>query len=260
MLQQVCAAVKAAGEIILSAHYSGDGMTKSGDRNYVTEYDVRVQNTLQKALAEIAPDVSFCGEESDAQTVGKKMWIVDPIDGTSNFIHDLRSSAISVALADSEENAVELAVIYNPYFDEMFAAERGKGATCNGVPIHVSDHDYPHALIGFGTTPYDRALAHATFEMVEAAYIESLDMRRSGSAAIDLAHIAMGRIDGFFEFRLQPWDYAAGALLITEAGGIISRFDGQPLDLLRPSSVLTGNPQVYADLMRTAEPYRTLVY
>ena len=261
MLEKVCAAVRAAGEIILEAkRYAGDGMAKTGDRNYVTEYDVRVQNALEKSLAEILPEASFFGEENDAQTVGKTMWIVDPIDGTSNFIHDLHASAISVALADSEANRVDLAVIYDPYADEMFAAERGKGAWLNGVPMHVSDRAYDHALIGFGTTPYDRTLANETMELVGAAYTESLDIRRSGSAAIDLAYLAAGRLDGFFEFRLQPWDYAAGALLIEEAGGIATRFNGEPLDLIRPSSVLTGNPAVYAHLAELSAPYRTLVY
>ena len=261
MLDAVCAAVRAAGKIMLEAkRYAGDGMAKSGDRNYVTEYDVRVQNALQISLGKIAPEAGFYGEENDAQNVKETMWIVDPIDGTSNFIHDLRMSAISVAFADSAANRVDLAVIYHPYTDELFAAERGKGAFCNGTPIRISDRDYDHALIGFGTTPYDRELSHATFSLLETVYTESLDIRRSGSAAIDLAYLAIGRIDGFLEMRLQPWDYAAGALLIEEAGGVISRFNGEAVDLVCASSVLAGNPQVYARLQELVEPYRALVY
>lgn len=261
LLEPVCEAVRAAGEIILSAEcYRGDGMQKSGDRNYVTEYDIRVQNHLHEALTRICPEAAFCGEENGEQGEGELAWIVDPIDGTSNFIHGTGMSAVSVALARPAENEPLLAVVYCPYTDEMFTALRGGGAFLNGQRITVSTHDYAHALIAFGTTPYDRSRAEATFALLAAAFQESLDIRRSGSAALDLAYVAAGRMDGFFEMTLQPWDYAAGALLITEAGGIITRFCGESPDYRRPSSILTGNPNVYPVLAKLAAPYAEQVW
>ena len=261
MLERICAAVRAAGEIVLSAEtYRGDGMRKSGDGNYVTEYDVRVQACLRDALAGICPEAAFCGEENGEQGEGALTWIVDPIDGTSNFIHGTGMCAVSVALSRPAVNVSELAAVYNPYTDEMYAASRGGGAFLNGKRLTVSARDYEHALIGFGTTPYDRALAGATFALASKAFSQALDVRRSGSAALDLAYLAAGRLDGFFEMTLQPWDYAAGALLVAEAGGIVTRFCGAPLDLRRPSSVLAGNGEVYAALRAMAAPYTDTVY
>ncbi len=261
LLEPVCEAVREAGAIIRGAAcYQGDGMQTSGDRNYVTEYDIRVQNHLHEALTRICPEAAFCGEENGEQGDGELAWIVDPIDGTSNFIHGTGMSAVSVALARPAENEPLLAVIYCPYTDEMFTALRGGGAFLNGRRIHVSTHDYAHALIAFGTTPYERSRAEATFALLAAVYRDSLDIRRSGSAALDLAYVAAGRLDGFFEMTLQPWDFAAGALLITEAGGTITRFCGETPDFRRPSSILTGNPTVYPVLARLAAPYAEQVW
>ena len=261
LIRQVCDTVRDAGAIIRSAErYRGDGMQKGGDRNYVTEYDVRVQNHLHGTLTEICPEAAFCGEENGEQGMGETAWIVDPIDGTSNFIHGTGMSAVSVALAHPERNETLLAVVYNPYTDELFTAERGSGAFLNGEQIAVSRHDYAHALIGFGTTPYDRTRSEATFALLAAAYRESLDIRRSGSAALDLVYLAAGRLDGFFEMTLQPWDYAAGELLVTEAGGRITRFNGELPDLKRPSSILAGNAPVYEALFQMAAPYAKTVW
>ena len=261
MLDKICAAVRAAGEIVLSAEtYCGDGIQKSGDGNYVTEYDVRVQNCLRGALASICPGAAFCGEENGEQGEGELVWIVDPIDGTSNFIHGTGMCAVSVALSRPAENRTELVALFNPYTDELYTASRGGGAFLNGKRLAVSARDYEHALIGFGTTPYDRAFAGATFALVSNAFARALDVRRSGSAALDLAYVAAGRLDGFFEMTLQPWDYAAGALLVAEAGGTVTRFRGAPPDLKRPSSILAGNGEVYAALRAIAAPYADGVY
>lgn len=261
MLDKICAAARSAGEIVLSAEtYRGEGMQKNGDGNYVTEYDVRVQRYLRGALAEICPGAAFCGEENGEQGEGALTWIVDPIDGTSNFIHGTGMCAVSVALSKPDENRSELAVIYNPYTDELYTAALGGGAFLNGKRLAVSARGYEHALIGFGTTPYDRAFAGATFALASKAFARALDVRRSGSAALDLAYLAAGRLDGFFEMTLQPWDYAAGALLVAEAGGMVTRFCGAPPDLRRPSSILAGNGEVYAALRAMATPYADGVY
>lgn len=261
MLDQICEAVREAGAIILSAEtYRGDGMQKSGDHNYVTEYDLKVQKYLRGALGEICPEAAFCGEEDGEQGRGELAWVVDPIDGTSNFIHGTGMSCVSVALTRFYEDLPVKAAIFNPYTNELFTAERGKGAFCNGKRLHVSDHDYDHALISFGSTPYDRSMAAPTLEMLHDVFMGALDIRRTGSAALDLAYLAAGRSDGFFEMRLQPWDYAAGELMIEEAGGIITRFNGLRPSLTTPSSILAGTSSTYPVMKAIAERYTHLVY
>lgn len=238
-----------AGEIMLSAgRYSGSAAGKSGDRNYVTEYDLKIQRFLRERLSEVCPEAAFKAEEEGADRVsGRLEWIVDPIDGTSNFIHGTLCSAVSIALCGN--GAPLYGAVFNPYSGELFSAARGEGAFLGEERISVSRRSYDRALISFGTTPYTRAKAELTFRILRLAYAQSLDIRRSGSAALDLCFLAAGRTDGFFEISLSPWDYAAGALLITEAGGRITDFSGNAPDLDSPDSIVAGNAEVYAQLL-----------
>ena len=191
---------------------------KEGHANFVTTIDEGVQAYLLEALSALRPDAVAIGEEkindelSDAPT-----WVVDPVDGTTNLIHDCRASAVSIALL--ENRVPVIGAVYNPYTDEFFYAEKGKGATLNGSAIHVSSFALDKALVAFGTSPYNAELAKVSLDMAHAFLLRAADLRRSGSAALDLAHLACGRHDVFFELNLKPWDYAAGALLVTEAGG-----------------------------------------
>ncbi len=195
-------------------------------------------------LREIMPDAHFVGEEGTTQAFAPtgEFFIVDPIDGTTNFIKDYHFSSISVALV--VDNAAELGVIYNPYTDEMFCAQRGQGAFCNGKRLHVSSEPLENAIIVFGTAPYHEELNEKTFSLAYSYFRKALDIRRSGSAALDLCTIAAGRAELFFELVLSPWDYAAGALIVEEAGGLVSDCDGHPLVYDRPCSVLARNKTV----------------
>lgn len=233
-----------AGEIMQSAALSEiQAEEKEGDHNPVTLYDRKIQEFLQAKLFNLCPSAGFLGEEGDGSCdLNGLYWVVDPIDGTSNFIHDYRQSAVSIALYEGATPL--LALIVNPYQNEIFSAKKGKGAFLNGRRLSVSKRGVEQALIGFGTTPYERQYADFTFETAKRAYLPVRDIRRSGSAALDLAHIAAGRLDGFFEARLSFWDFAAGRLLIEEAGGKITDFNGAPLPCQR-SSVLAGNTPVY---------------
>ena len=206
-----------AGRIIRSAG-SYDVEQKEGHANFVTSVDMAVQEYLSAALREALPGSRLIGEEqeNDALT-GEPTWIIDPVDGTTNLIHDYRQSAVSIALC--RDGAPVMAAVYQPYTDEMFFAEKGCGATLNGKPIHSAQHPFERALVAFGTSPYNAALAERSMKLALTFLQNCADIRRSGSAAIDLANVACGRVDLFFELVLQPWDYAAGALLVTEAGG-----------------------------------------
>jgi len=191
---------------------------KEGHANFVTTIDENVQAYLLDALSALRPDAVAIGEEkinealTDAPT-----WIVDPVDGTTNMIHDYRMSAVSIALLENRVPVV--GAVYNPYTDEFFYAEKGKGATLNGSAIHVSAFAFDKALVAFGTSPYNAELARVSLDLAYEFLHRAADIRRGGSAALDLAHLACGRHDVFFELNLKPWDYAAGALLVEEAGG-----------------------------------------
>ena len=206
-----------AGRIILSfGQFRVE--EKEGHGNFVTSVDCAVQDYLAKALSALLPGSRFIGEEqeNDALT-DAPTWVIDPVDGTCNLIHNYRQSAVSIALLEDKQPV--LAAVYQPYTDELFFAIKSGGATLNGEKITVSAHPFERALVAFGTSPYHAALAERSMKLALAFLQNTADIRRSGSAALDLAHVACGRQDVFFEITLKPWDFAAGALLVTEAGG-----------------------------------------
>lgn len=248
LLRGLEAAARRAGEIVRHAERVENGMReKAGTANFVTRYDVAVQELLRRELRQLLPGAKFYGEE-DAQhddPLSGACFIVDPIDGTTNFIWDLRHSGISIALA--KDGQVEYGVIYNPYLDEMFAAKRGGGATLNGRPVRVKERALSESLVCFGTAPYYRETADETFALLRRVFDRVVDVRRCGAATLDLCDIAAGRCDLFFEARLSPWDFAAGALLVAEAGGEIGTLDRQPLRLDAPCSVAAGSPRAMAE-------------
>lgn len=239
-----------AGKIMLSAHDVDNGenvAAKPGSANFVTVFDVRVQELLMNGIKKLLPNATFIAEEKDndaSALQAEYCFVIDPIDGTTNFICDYHHSAISLALF--AKGVAIFAAVYDPYLDEMFTAERGKGAYCNQKPIRASSRPLDRSLVTLGTTPYDKELfADKTFALCKKLFLACADLRRGGSAALDLAYIAAGRIDIFFELLLSPWDFAAGALLITEAGGVISDMNGSPLDFASPSPVLAASKTVY---------------
>ncbi len=248
MYNQIYSILREAGEIMLSAKNIETTIEeKDGAANLVTMYDVTIQNFLQQKLLSLFPDAHFMGEEDSRNAVilEGKTFIVDPIDGTANFIRHMNASAISVALLQEKE--VILGATYNPYRNQFFYAEKGKGATCNQNPIHVSDAALSKSIVSFGTSPYYKELHPKTFDLGYRLLCASLDIRRSGSAVIDLCETAQGHLDLFCELKLSPWDYAASSLIITEAGGSISQMNGLPLVFDRPCSVVAGSPKAYKD-------------
>lgn len=243
LIAEITEAVKKCGEIMKNADRSEANIEqKAGHANFVTAYDKLIQKTIQGLLYEILPEAVFVGEEEDVHAQIEKgySFIVDPIDGTTNFIKDLKQSAISVALLKDGEQYI--GVCYNPYLDEVFTAEKGCGAFLNGQPIHVSNSPLEQAIVGFGTSPYNPERWDKTFEMVKDYMAKALDVRRMGSAVIDLCNVACGRYEIFFEMQLSPWDYAAASLVVKEAGGIVTMLDGEtPLTFDHPCSVFARN-------------------
>lgn len=249
MLKKITEIVKEAGKIILSAHNQENAVTaKEGKKNFVTKYDVAVQEFLFRELGKEFPDAQFIGEEgeNDISTNGLR-FIIDPIDGTTNFMQDYRCSCISVALCNG--NDVVAGVVYNPYTDELFSAEKDKGAYLNGNRICVSERPLSDGLALFGTSPYHPENTDETFSLLRKVFDFSRDIRRSGSAAFDICTVACGRCEVFFEKGLQPWDIAAGTLILKEAGGIALNYDGTEISFSTPNDVVFANPKAYKEFI-----------
>ena len=219
MKDRLIRTAKQAGRFFLERRLTSI-VSKEGHANYVTDIDCRVQEYLEKALTRLVPGSLFIGEEKENQALtDDPTWIVDPLDGTKNMIHDYHMSAVSIALCVEKKPVT--GVIWQPYTREMFYAEAGSGAFLNDRPIHVSERPFSDALVALGTAPYYEELEEKTMALALDYLHSCADIRRSGSAAVDLAYLACGRHEVFAEMRLKPWDYAAGALIIQEAGGKI---------------------------------------
>lgn len=223
---------------------------KAGDSNYATEVDYIVQQHIIGELLRIIPNSNIITEESTENNyqLNEPTWILDPVDGTTNLIHQFKHSAISIALIMDQKPT--LGMIYNPYLIEMFVAITDQGAYLNKERIHVSEtSSLNDSLIGFGTTPYKRENAEETFKIVKEIFMRSQEVRRSGSGALDIAYVACGRLDGFFELELQPWDYAAGSIILEEAGGKISNRNGEGLKLISSESTIASNTFIHEELI-----------
>ena len=242
ILNEIIVAAKECGQVMLQADRNNFGIKdKAGKANFVTAYDCKIQEMLQIKLAHILPEAEFLGEEEDCRINRKAeyIFVVDPIDGTTNFIKDYHMSCVSIGLIRNGKRY--LGVVHNPYLDETFSAISGEGAYMNGNAIHVSSDDLENGVVLCGSSPYNTELAKASFELAYEYFQKCLDIRRSGSAALDLCSIASGRAELYFELILSPWDFAAGALIVEEAGGIVTTVEGDTLLCLEKSSVLARN-------------------
>lgn len=249
MREKLIALVSRAGKKLLT----GEGRTvteKEGIGNYVTELDKSLQEQLRAELSALLPEAGFQGEEGGKTQVTGLRWIVDPIDGTTNFVRNLHYSCVSVALA--RDNTPLLGVVYNPYLDLCYSAEKGKGAFCNGASLSVTDRPLDRSLVSVGFTAYEREMTDRMFRLFRALFDHCEDIRSFGSAALDLCVVGAGGLDAFVELQLHPWDYAAAACVITEAGGVISDLEGDPLPLSHASGVLAGNKANYAQVLDLA--------
>jgi len=222
-----------------------------GPRNFVTAADRKAEATVREELAKARPDYGFLGEEGGAHVGADKThrWIVDPLDGTTNFLHGIPHFAVSIALERS--GAVVAGVVYNPANEELFVAERGKGAYLNDRRIRVAARErLADAVVACGLPHYGRGgdLVLARYE-IAAAQQAFAGLRRYGAAALDLAWIACGRLDAYWERDLAPWDMAAGALLVREAGGFVSDCDGKG-DIFAKGQVVAGNDTMHRALLR----------
>lgn len=233
--------VKSAKPFFMDRKESSN-ITEKGVSDYVTRVDMNVQNYLQEKLLCAYPEIEFMSEEKDNSEINFDgyVWILDPVDGTTNLIHDFHGSSISLGLSKNRE--IIMGIVYIPTSDEMFYAQKGQGAYLNGTKIQCSEErELSRALVGTGSAPYHKEWAEINFEMIKRIFIDVADVRRIGSAAIELAYIACGRLDAYVEAILNPWDYSAGKLLVEEAGGKIVSFDGEEVSVPKASSMCASN-------------------
>lgn len=230
-----------AGELVRKGFGTVFEITsKPGRHNLVTEYDKLAESCILSCLLKRFPHHGFLGEEQGQTKKGEIMWIVDPLDGTVNFAHGIPLFSISIAAVTNNE--VIAGCIFQPMTQELFWAEKGKGAYLNGVELRVTTNDsLDNAILatGFPYNVHENPL-HC-IEVFAKMTRKGVPIRRFGSAAIDLAYVAAGRFDAYWEVSLQPWDFAAGKLLVEEAGGKITHYDGTPLDPFKPGTVLATN-------------------
>ena len=232
-------------------------VSEKGRADYVTGADRGVQDFLARELALLAPEVGLYAEEqiNEAPDPGRAYWILDPVDGTTNLIHDYQLSAVSLGLC--ERGRMTFGVVYNPFADETFTAERGGGAFLNGRPVHVSACTaFRDSLISFGATPYRKEMARILFPVYQRIYEQIADFRRGGSAALELCHVAAGRLDGYFEGDLKPWDYAAGRLIAEEAGAVCTTFAGDPLPIFERADIIACTPGICGALQAELKDLR----
>ncbi len=227
--------------------------TKSPN-DFVTEVDRAAEAAIIEVLREAYPQHGILAEESGETGGGEYQWIIDPLDGTTNFIHGFPQYAISIAL--SKNGVLDQAVVYDPMRNELFTASKGSGAFLNDRRIRVSRRTrLSDALIGTGFPFRQFDNIDTYLAMFKELTQKTAGIRRAGAAALDLAYVACGRLDGFWEMGLSPWDMAAGALIIQEAGGLISDLDGEG-NFLETGAAVTGTPKVFSQLLNTLQPYR----
>ncbi|MCC8129744.1 MAG: inositol monophosphatase [Clostridiales bacterium] len=223
---------------------------EKGLDDFVTQADLAVQETLRTELSRRWPGIGFLAEEDAVRPErrDRPLWILDPIDGTNNLIHGFRESAVSLALWDGTRAV--MGVVYNPFQRETFSAALGRGARYNGQPMGVSKRpDLAHSLAIFGTSPYEKERADLVFRQAKEIYLRTEDLRRGGSAALELCKVAAGRAELYFEFNLKPWDYAAGQLILREAGGMCTDLAGDPLPVTENADILATNGQVHGEAL-----------
>ena len=224
-----------------------------GRNDFVSEVDRQAEAEIVRVILGAYPNHAILAEESGHQAGNEYLWLIDPLDGTTNYLHGYPHFAVSIALKRADK--LEQAVVFDPLRNELFTATRGQGAQLNERRMRVSRiADLRFALLGTGF-PF-RAEKHLEIwiDTFRALLTQSSGVRRAGSAALDLAHVACGRLDGFWEIGLSPWDIAAGALLIEEAGGLIADFSGRQ-EFLKTGNVIAGNPHLHSKIASLIQPH-----
>ena len=260
MLNIAVKAARRAGGIINRATQNLDllHVSRKAHSDFVSEVDNTAEDAIINVLLEAYPNHSILAEESGARGDPSKseyQWIIDPLDGTTNFLHGFPQYAVSIAL--KHRGVLTQAVVYDPSGNELFTASRGRGAYLNDHRLRVSKRNQlSDCLIGTGFPFREFSHMNAYLAILKDIMPKVAGIRRPGSAALDLAYVAAGRYDGFWELKLSPWDIAAGCLLITEAGGLVGDLEGNDT-YMQSGHIVAGNPKIFGQLLQVIAPHLT---
>ena len=257
MLNTAVKAARRAGNIIVRATRNLDVVVvrEKAANDFVTEVDREAERAIITTLHEAYPGHAILAEESGASGTSEFQWIIDPLDGTTNFLHGFPQYCISIAL--EHRGIVTQGVIYDPVKNDLFTASRGRGAYLNENRIRVSKRlQLKSSLVGTGFPFKELVHLDAYMAMLRDMMKGTAGVRRAGSAALDLAYVAAGRLDGFWELGLARWDMAAGSLLITEAGGLVGDLQGNE-GFMQSGYIVAGNPKVFGEMLRLLAPHVT---
>ena len=257
MLNIAVRAARAGGDFISRYIDRVDSLsiTEKSRNDFVSEVDKGAEKAIIDVIRKSYPDHSILAEESGMHKGNEYEWIIDPLDGTTNFLYGFPQFAVSIAVRHKDR--IIHGVVYNPLSQELFSASRGDGAQLNGRRIRVTARkSLEGALLGTGIPYRDNQLhfLDAYLEMMKALIPGTAGIRRPGSAALDLAFVAAGRLDGFWELDLNIWDIAAGVLLVEEAGGLVGDMNGG-MDFLKSGNVVAGNPKVFKGMLQKIKPF-----
>ena len=255
LLNIAVSAARQAGDVIVRHIEQLDRIkiTAKSHDEYFSEVDIKAEQAIINAIHKAYPEHGIIAEESGIHNEGaESVWIIDPLDGTNNYLHGFPYYAVSIALR--VKNRIEHGVVYDPLRHECFAASRGRGARLNDRRLRVSKQTLlSSSLLGTGFHMNNVASMQRYLPTLEALIGKCAGIRRTGSAALDLAYVASGRLDGYWELGLRPWDIAAGTLLVQEAGGLISDPQGGE-DYLKHGDIIAGTPKVFKTLLQTLQP------
>jgi myo-inositol-1(or 4)-monophosphatase len=257
MLNTAVKAARRAGNIISRATRNLDvvAVREKAANDFVSEVDREAERVIISTLHEAYPGHAILAEESGASGASEYQWVIDPLDGTTNFLHGFPQYCVSIAL--EHRGIVTQAVIYDPVRNDLFTGSRGRGAFLNDARIRVSKRMHlKSGLIGTGFPFKELAHLESYMAMLRDVMKGSAGVRRAGSAALDLAFVAAGRLDGFWEIGLSRWDMAAGSLLITEAGGLVSDLEGND-GWMQSGNIVAGTPKVFVELLQLLAPHLT---
>lgn len=257
MLNTAVRAARSAGDLILRSADNVNHLQidQKGINDYASEVDRMAEREIINIIKTAYPDHSILAEESGEHAGNDFVWVIDPLDGTTNFLHGFPQYAVSIAL--KHKGRLEVGVVYDPLRDELFTAKRGGGAMLNNRRLRVTNKtSMKGTLIGTGFPFKNQQHLDAYLGMFKAVTIDSAGIRRAGSAALDLAYLAAGRLDGFWEIGLMEWDMAAGALLIKEAGGVITDFSFND-KYLESGNIIAASPRMHQLLYQLIQPHVT---
>lgn len=241
-------AARKAGDFVIREANHISSITSKSQHDYVTNVDQAAEQLIIETITNSYPEHSFLGEESGESGESEFQWVIDPIDGTSNFIRKIPHWAISIAC--KHKGKTQVGVVYDPSKQELFSAVKGRGAQLDNKKMRVSNtKGLEHSLLATGFPFRNEQKLAEYLDVFAKLFPHCSDMRRAGSAALDLAYVAAGRFDGFWEFGLNPWDTAAGVLLVEESGGLVADMQGNP-NYEKKGSILAANPKAFKEMLR----------